>query len=266
MKFKWAVLQIKRNIMSLTYWGVTIVLLLTFWICSYIERRYSEDIDVLLCSEDSIVGERVIERLIDDNIDGFRYSILDDADSMYAAIARGEATCGFVFTEDFDDAVKAMDPDGEVLLLQSSDSIDGITVREVVYPAILTCSSEVILGNYLDEVDASDEAKGEVLRKLDEILSAKSLKIYDFVNIEAEDLNKDKDNSSNVSFIIMTILLCVSVFIAGLEDYKVNNAFFKAFGRAERILLSIVSGIVNLCMFIVPLLIIYLGILYRNNL
>lgn len=254
MYFKWSILQLKRNIVSLTFWGVTAVLLIAFGICSYVEKRHSDDIDVLMCSENSELGDKVIKKLASDGVDGFVYHIVDDREEMEVLIAKGEATCGFVFTEDFDDAVREMKPDGEVLLLQAADSLDGLTIKEVIYPAILTVSSDVIVGNYLEEIEAEDEAKELVLTELDEILSTKSLKIFEYVNIEDKNGTvKEKGNSTPVTFLIMTSLLIASVFVAVIEDYKLNNSFFRALKKRKVMLLCMESAVIDFAMFLIPI-------------
>ena len=255
MYIKWGLLQIKHNIKSFSFWCVVVILILTGFICGYVEKEHSEELDVLLCSEDSSTGDRVIDYLLDSQMEGYNYQVLNSRDDIYTAIARGQATCGFVFTEDFDEAIRKMKPDGEVLLYQAVNTLDGYTLREVIYPAILTCSSDVLFASYLDKVSDDAAASEDVLEEFNNIMATKSLKIYDVVSLDGDDSIAGVKPDSRLSLFIMMGLLIVSTIITVAEGFGVNAAVFRAMKKKRVYLLSLVSAAINLIMLLIPVMI-----------
>lgn len=259
MYLKWFFLQIKHNIRSFSFWLVVTILVITYYTCGYVEKGYSEAIDVLLCSEDSKNGDNIIESLQENATEGFVYSVVDSREAMEIAIIRGEATCGFVFTQELDEAIAKNDPDGEIIMLQASDSIDGYTVREIVYPAVLECSDSVILDRYLEKIDASDESKSAVLATYETILADKNLSIYDVINIEDEKgKTAIEKKSGSVTTIIMIVAILLMTIITITEEYSSNAGFFRAVKKKVARKLCMESALVNAVMMGVVWLIFHL--------
>ena len=241
-------------------------MLVSYSVSGYVEKKRSDKVDVLLLVENSEAGEKIAESLLERDSLGFVYTFVPTREDMEVAIVRGKAPCGFIFTEDFDEAVKRGEADGEVLIYQAADSTVGYTIKEVVYPEILSMAGSQIMRDYLDQIDADSEAADYVVNSYQRIQDSSNLRIFDSAYVDVEDNDVQPDSSRGksgltVTRVITVVLLCILTLISCFENLKECEGFFKVMPKGKKILLSIISACTTLCMICI---ILYLHIVITN--
>ena len=240
-------------------------MLVSYSVSGYVEKKRSDKVDVLLLVENSEAGEKIAESLLERDSLGFVYTFVPTREDMEVAIVRGKAPCGFIFTEDFDEAVKRGEPDGEVLIYQAADSTVGYTIKEVVYPEILSLAGSRIMSDYLEQIDADSEAADYVVNSYQKIQESSNLRIFDSAYVDVED-DASGENTSGKSDLTVTrmltaLLLLVLTLVSCFENLKECEGFFKVVSKQKRMLLSVISACTTLCMICV---ILYLHIVITN--
>lgn len=261
----WIWMTIKRNIKRPTFWMMAILLVVARIMLGYIEERHGDNIEVLVCSEDSDKGDEIIERLVAGSDYGVTYRICDDREEMEVAIIRGESPCGLVFTEELDDIDVSDDPDGEIIMYQSADSTSGFTIKEIIYPAVLHSLSGDMLGEYLNDLDMQREDSDFILERYDAILDSTAIKIFDVNTLETDnDTYNDSDEANKgtqtqdiagdrVTTTIMTVLVAIMTLMSYIESKASNRSLYRAVGLRIRWLYSVISTVVTVAMLVLPL-------------
>lgn len=244
---KWAEACIKINLRDVIFWLTASLCIFAGGLFSHISQKQMEEVEVLLCIEDSELGQVVADMIEYEKPQGFTFTIASNRDEVMQSVIRGEAPCGFVFTEDFDRAVKEASFDGEVILYTLSGSLDGYLIKEIIYPYILTISGETLLKQYMEENGAQREAVSFVTDIYKEFLEKREVKIYRHIALGQEENGSAKagNNILKMAFISISLLMfCLSI----IECYIRNKRFIKAFNRANRILLPMEYALIRVLM------------------
>lgn len=251
---KWAILSIKRNIKSISFWTIIVIFCLISSLFVYVGNKQKNDVNVLIYVEDSDIGFKIADNLYDNDISGFNFTPVNSRDEMETLIIRGEAPCGLIFTEEFDDAIKNNDPDGEIVIRMSSDSFDGYLVEEIVYPYILTEGGDVLLKNYLEDYDEDKEAIDYAIDSYHEIQSNMGLNIYKVIEIDTEDISESGNLSLDYKKICYLILITISIIFIAWNEYKNSYSLYKSLSKIKRTVLCFEYSVITIAMISVAYL------------
>lgn len=254
MLFKWIWFSVKRNLKSIPFYLMLLILIVTYVVMSDIEARHSDEMEVLLYTEASDYGQNIIDRLTGVKSEGnIVYSIAKNEDDLKSRVIKGQAICGIVFKKGLDEAIKSNDPDGEIVLCMPPDSVNGFIIREAVYPYVMQCMSKDILERYLKrkEPDLPQDELETILTSYEEKLNSTTVEIFNTAIIDTDSENievKELPKEGMISKTVLVIILLLFAIISYEMEMKADKYYFKCHKQKDRYLLCSVSTIVTIGM------------------
>lgn len=258
---KWALARIKVNIRSISFWLMTILMMLALILTRRVIGEYSADTHVLLYADHSI-GEWCCAYMSEHMPDGFIYERVDSENELIDRVSTGEVSCGVVFEDGT-----------EVTIYQTAGSVDGYVVRELVYPVMAEYLSTEALSEYVrglypalsEEVlsGQADEAAAYVTARYREHMDELDLEIFEVKDINSgRDVSLDPETGRDVIlrsdpesdepghaartdenarrlermiFTLMIVLLCGMCIY---DTVHTDRSFYRAFSAGKRVILA----------------------------
>lgn len=245
---KWAGFQIKRNLLSPSYYVLVIFMILGILLIRGVSREYSKSVDTLILNEGSEAGEKVLQRLVSDPPEGFNFIQVDDETYLIDKVTRGEVACGVIFTPELDMALANENYDGEVIYYQYAGSVDGYVVKEIIFPELQRYGCKGTVEKYLESMEVDDSVKKEVVEYNSSYLDGTSLQLFSIVDVGSGQLKENRTFAFDrlaYAFLIAIISLIVIMDCICQDDnfYIGIPRVIREFMRCEAVLVNIIMTI-----------------------
>lgn len=254
--FKWMITQAILNLRSISFYLLTIILSFGFILTDSVIKEYNEDTQVLVYSEDSSLGKYVCEYLGATSIDGFDFREATDIEDIKLKVATGDVACGVVFLDSVDDFRHNTN---SVVIYQSSGTVEGYVIQELIYPILNRGSARDELVEYLSKLKWNDTKESSIeyiAGQYDIYLDSMDINIYNVSSLSGSDTDsaemitskRDNIQANRTRSYIYVVLICLITAICVYEISLSDKGFYKAFVAWKRRLLYIEKTIVTVVM------------------
>lgn len=147
----WFWLLTKRQLKSVAFWLVLVLIPLTAGIVPRIEA-FGEEPDncvALYSYDDGEISQGTIEELLE-NKGVYTYYLCDSEEMLYEEVRSGNAQCGYIFNENAVEKIKDKDYDEVVKLVKKQNSIIADAVNESFFSVYFKYVTKTILMDYVE--------------------------------------------------------------------------------------------------------------------
>lgn len=232
----WIKLHIALTLRSAAFYMSLLLLFAVTSLFSLAMRAAADDVRVILYSEDTVSGRRIEERLLNMELPGFTFVRAESRSDVEALVKSGEYSCGAVFSESLDEAVRDGVFRRDIIFYQCAESIHGYTVKDVIFPVILSECGANNLKSYIEAHDKSlpDETVDDIMSEFEALMDSEDLSIFNDVVVESAGERQgvgvvDEKKSALFIWILFTaVLFAAGEILTGMEGYL---ALFRGSGR-----------------------------------
>ena len=235
MYIKWALITLKRNICSVSFWVLALLMVVLIYSLGFAFDKGSENMTVLLYSENSEAGEEIIEYLTKQEDMGYSFAAVDSVEDIRTSVIRNEACCGYVFTEGLDEAIHAQKYNEEIICIASADSMEAYITGEIVYTAVLDKFGDSIFKAYLEGEALEAETAGYAVDRYLDIKSDRNFGIYE---VKTVDTGTDNKTQESIAVLTWSLIFICSLMRSFLERHRLQN-LYKALDVYKKCLFSI---------------------------
>lgn len=164
----WYYQNLKLNIKNKSTYLQILFMILIVIIMSNIEIPSSETVKILLYNEDGVMGDELIEKLINaDTV--YEFEEENNLQQMEERILAADAECGFLIHEGFEEQIISNKHRHLVSMISSTMTTKGEVAREVFYAQFFQLYSKKVLEDFV-ETHFTDTSEIENKRLLEEAL------------------------------------------------------------------------------------------------
>ncbi len=243
----WTITYLKRLFKKPAF--IVFLLIMPILSCLYIygvSDKSSKIYVALYDMNNSELSNETIDRLLE--YEGiFNFYEATSTDSIYEAVTKGDAHCGYIFTEDMAHLFETKKGKGSIDAIVSPSSSLASLIEEIIYSTIFDAFSKEIAYNYLidnDIIDSANESESK-----EQIYKIYDYNLINFVDLVTED-NLDnytevisKDYIYNIPIKGVVALLIFISSLGGAYVYirdRENGLFIKV-APYKRHLINIIS-------------------------
>lgn len=147
----WFWLLTKRQLKSIAFWLVLILIPLAAWIIPGIDAFEEEPTNyvALYSYDNSIVSKGTIEELLENN-SVYTFYLCDSEEMLYEDVRSGNAQCGYVFNSNVTEKIKDKKYDKIVKMVKKENSLIASVVNESFFSAYFKYFTKIILIDYVE--------------------------------------------------------------------------------------------------------------------
>lgn len=247
---KWALLNIKQCVKRLSFYAMTLLMALGFWLADSVIHEYNSDIVVPIYNDNGYFGQQCEEKLIENAPKGFAFYKAESEESVKKSVKRGENSCGII-----------LEKGNTIKMYRYSGSSDGYVIREIVFPVIDKLRTDEYLERYLADISEFDEDYGYIpndeaceytLSRLDYYLDTMDVDIVDVVNVDlAADHNVDISevagpSDATLKRTIYAVILIILTVVMAVDTWGSDRGFYKAVPGISRVILKLEKIIISM--------------------
>jgi len=243
---KWMISQAKVNLRSLSFYLLALLLGLGFWLTGLVLKEYNKDMNVVVYSKDSNLGDFVSKYFEASEYNGISFGLVDNLDELKQLVSTGDASCGIYFSDKADLLDKK-----SVVVYQTLGTIDGYVIKEILYPVMNRGQAYENLDTYLSGFEWSNSSDREyVLNQYQNYLDNLEVTILNVNSLgEIQESNDDLDLATRSKRLFVYFVIVILVMGITLYDIShTDNAFYKSFPKQRRVLLYIEKVLVTTVM------------------
>ncbi len=217
----WYNLSLKQNMKKLGTWLLLASMLFLLWIMGNVSIPDGTNGKVAIFYNDSEYAT-AIEETLSSAGSQFTFLEFDDEEEVSKAVEAGKVECGFVFTDDFDDAMEDGDWDEIIRCYTTPFSTKTDVAKENLFAALYPIYSEWLLIETEDEIYrvTDEERLAELLEENKANLGENLILSFEEVRIEVEGTKGDAVAEPQLYpmqglvelFVLLSMLLAAGVY------------------------------------------------------
>jgi len=246
--FKWIYIQIKLNLRSLSFYLLTLLISLSFFLTRQIVHEYNEDVNIQIYLGEDEKGRDISEYLNSADISGFSFESAKSYDDMILSVKKGDISCGVSFEDE------------KIVIYQAPGVSDGYVLGEILFPAVLRVESSETLRAYLENMQYIDLESGQIIpskeaieyveNRFDEYVNNMNVDIYDISTQSTNQKVAENNNEKRLVIIIRIVTILFVLLFSVYDNYGVDKGFYSSHYKSRRILLKLCTILVTVLMSI----------------
>lgn len=232
----WARMIAKQQLKNPSFYLLLVGILFLLFLVDHTVLPSAENLKIGVCIGNGAYESRIKNELLSENED-FIFEEAKDETALREAVYQGKYDCGFLFSEDFDEALKKREIDDSITYVFSTSTTKGYVAKECVYAAVFRVLSEELLieevqnGGIFEETDENTIetvlSYNEKYRNSDEVFRVL------FLADKTEESAEDKEKA--LPGILAICVFAVSLLYARYRFLGEYESIGKKLRRKERI-------------------------------
>ncbi|MBQ8627456.1 MAG: hypothetical protein IJ419_15030 [Agathobacter sp.] len=215
----WYKLSLKQNMKKLGAWLMMAAMLFLLWITTNIQMPDTANTTVAICYNESKYEGDIVQ-ILEDSKTEFIFVGYDSDREVYEAVERGNAECGFVFDENFDQRIEKGEWDSVIMCYTSPFGTKTEVAKENLYATLYPIYSRWLLTATEEEIyKVSNPSRiEELLAKHDEYVGGTSIVTFEEVRIGGDVVDAEAESSLYPLqglvelFVLLSMLLAAGVY------------------------------------------------------
>lgn len=265
----WTLVQLKSTFKHVTFYLVTVLASVILILSDAVFAETKEDIEVLICTNDTRIGNYVLDYLDSHSPDGYSFIGDDNEEKIKNSVVRSDVSCGVVFSETTDSdiyeflgmAENTHKKDSLITIYQNADMPEGYLMEEILFPVIQRSVADEWLEGYLPT-----EAKETSKKQYNELLNTMNLNLSEVIYVDKTGVMKShSDNKDEFGGAKMAVFALIAALVIGFgiaDQRGVDRGFYLSLPEKNRSVLKLIKILVLTVPALVLSLAIYL--LYLN--
>lgn len=248
MYLKWAVLQLKKNIMQVSFWILILIIIAATYVMKTVSYNHDSAVKVLIYPEDNKYSKLLCDNLIDSEYEGYIFEKSESIENIEKQIARGNVNVGIVITEEIEETISSGEFDDQIKIYQAPDSVNGYLLEEIIFPNVIALCSNSMVEKYLyDKVPDIDKQYVNGIKERNEYLSSNmSMDIYNIKNIDVN--STDFDEKSESHNMLTYVILAIAVIIWILTNIGSSNNVINSVSAENKLIMILIETFVPIAL------------------